>query len=156
MLDFENLGKYTENEYIEAKSALGGLPQSLWETYSAFANADGGYILLGVKEGIERALYPVELPDPESLIEEFWYNVKNPNRVSVNILSEKDVYVQSAMGKHIVVINVPKASRADRPVYIDNNPLNTYRRIGDEDILCEKDEVFAMIREAFDTSENKR
>ncbi len=148
MVDFENLAKYTESEYIEAKSAMGGLPQSLWETYSAFANTKGGLILLGVKEGEERALYAVSLPDPEGLIEEFWYNVKNPNRVSRNILSEKDVYIQNANGKNIVVINVPKATKADKPIYIENNPLNTYRRQGDQDILCSKEEVFEMIKNA--------
>ena len=148
MIDFNNLDKYRENNRLEAKKAMGGLPKSIWETYSAFANTLGGIILLGVEESDDKSLHAVDLPDTEKLIKEFWDIVNNPNKTSVNILSGKDVYPMEVDGRHIVVINVPRADRSSKPVYIDGNPLNTYRRNGEGDYRCTKEEYQAMVRDA--------
>ena len=112
MLDFSRLEQYRENNRIEAKKALGGLPKSIWETYSAFANTLGGVILLGVIETADKTFDSVDLPDPDGLIREFWHIINDSMKVSVNILAEKDVYVEEVGGDHIVVIKVPRADRA--------------------------------------------
>ena len=148
MIDFNNLEKYRENNRIEAKKAMGGLPGSIWETYSAFANTLGGVILLGVEEWPDKTLHAVDLPDPDKLIKEFWNNVNNPNKTSVNLLSSKDVFVQEVDGNHIVVIKVPRAERSYRPVYLDGNSLSTYRRNGEGAYKCTKEEYQAMVRDA--------
>lgn len=94
VIDLNNIEKYRENNRIEAKKATGGLPKSLWETYSSFANTLGGIILLGVEEYRDKSLHPVNLPDPDELIEEFWEIANDIQKVSTNILSYDDVYVQ--------------------------------------------------------------
>ena len=149
MIDLSSIKKYRENNRIEAKKALGGLPKSIWETYSAFANTIGGYILLGVEEYKDKSLHTVDLPEPERLINEFWDIINNKAKVSVNILSYKDVSVEVVDGKHIIVIYVPRAKRYEKPVYIDGNPMTgSYRRNGEGDYRCTIEDVQAMMRDA--------
>jgi len=146
MIDLTHLEKYKENNRIEAKKAIGGLPQSLWETYSAFANTLGGIILLGVEEYSDRTLHAVDLPDPEWLVSDFWDIINDPRKVSVNILSEEDVKIREINGKHIISITVPRAEDSKKPVYINGSPFTgTYRRNGDGDYRCTIHEVQAMI-----------
>lgn len=148
MIDFSKITQYRENNRIEAKKALGGLPKSIWETYSAFANTYGGIILLGVEELTDKSLRTVDLPNPEKLVKEFWDTVNNPNKTSVNVLSAKDVFIQEVDGNHIIVINVPRAERSYKPVYVEGNPLCTYRRNGEGDYRCTQEEYQAMVRDA--------
>ena len=89
MLDLSQLNKYKENNRLEAKKAQGGLPHSIWETYSAFANTFGGYILLGVVENADKSFSSVPLPSPEKLVVDFWNSVNNHSVVNVNILSDQ-------------------------------------------------------------------
>lgn len=146
MLDLNNLGQYRENNRIEAKKALGGLPESIWETYSAFANTEGGVILLGVIEQEDRSFASVWLPDPELLAEDFWKDVNDPAIVSANILEPHHVRIEESGGHRIVVIEVPRANAEQLPVYCGEDPISgSYRRCGEGDYRMEPDEVRALM-----------
>ena len=146
MIDLGHLEKYRENNRIEAKKAIGGLPVSLWETYSAFANTLGGIILLGVEEQSDKSLHAVDLPAPEWLVKDFWDIINDPRKVSVNILCEDDVKIREIDGKHIISIIVPKAKTSEKPIYINGSPFTgTYKRNGDGDYRCSIREIQAMI-----------
>lgn len=156
MIDLSNIEKYRENNRIEAKKALGGLPQSIWETYSSFANTLGGILLLGVEEQKDKSLHPIRLPDPERLVAEFWRIVNDPARVSVNILTDRNVQVQRQGESCIIAITVPRANRRDLPVYLDGNLRNSYRRNGEGDYRCSPEEIAAMLRDAEVSSQDRR
>jgi len=150
VIDLMNVSAYRENNRIEAKKALGGLPKSIWETYSAFANALGGVILLGVEENMrDHSLHPVDLPDPQGMIEEFWTFLRDGKTVSVNILTEENVRVVEVDGGDIIAIEVPRARRSQRPVYVGGDPMmGSYRRNGEGDYRCSREEVQEMLRDA--------
>ena len=147
--DFSEFNAYREDNQLEVKTAQGGLPDALWESYSAFANTDGGCILLGVKERADGSLYAAGLKDAEKLKMDFWNAVNNRQKISVNLMTERRVRVETVTGKDILVLEVPRADRSARPVFKGLDPRNgTYRRNGSGDYRCSLEEVSALFRDA--------
>lgn len=72
VFDLKNFDQYRENNRLEVKKAKGGLPNSLWETYSAMANCYGGVILLGISEKENGEFFATGLKNAEKLKREFW------------------------------------------------------------------------------------
>ena len=139
-----------ENAVIEYKSAKGGLPASLWETYSSFANSNGGIIVLGVKEK-NGLLTPDNLTEEQLNVykKNFWDIVHNRAKVSATIVSENDVTIEHWQSSSILVISVPRAQYTDRPVFLNHNPFgNTYIRNNEGDYLCSDEEVRIMFADA--------
>lgn len=134
----------------EFKSAKGGLPRSLWETYSAMANTDGGIIVLGVAEGPKEArLDGLENTEIDKYRKEFWDNINNRNKVNVNLLKNTDVEAIPCGGSKLLAIHVPCASRTQRPVYLGPTPFgNTFRRQHEGDYRCLDEEVRRMLADA--------
>ena len=140
--------QYRENNRLEVKRAKDGLPNSLWDTYSSMANCYGGIILLGVDEKSDGSLVSTGLKNVEKLRKDFWNTINNTKKVSINLLTDKDVKDYNVDGDVFLAIHVPKAKREDKPVYINNNLFGgTFRRNGEGDYHCSKNEVKAMLRD---------
>ncbi|MBW4507354.1 MAG: putative DNA binding domain-containing protein [Scytonematopsis contorta HA4267-MV1] len=145
LLQHINIG---EDHEIEFKSADGGLPNNIWETVSAFANTDGGYIILGVSES-KSGLIISGVNKPNGLLKNFWNNHNNSRKLSTSICSNSDVQVLEVEAKNLVIITVPRAKRTQRPVYINNNPMTgTFKRNFEGDYCCSPEEVRQMLRDA--------
>ena len=145
-----------ETTDLEAKAAQGrdgqgALPQSVWETYSAMANTEGGTILLGVEEHDDGSLRPVGLRNPDAVLKDFWNGVYNPQRVNANVLPPSATRIEEIEGAHIVVIEIPRVHRSLRPVYLGANPLTgTYRRNHEGDYRCPPEVVRRLIADSLD------
>ncbi len=139
-----------ETSEIEFKSAHGGFPGSFWESYSAFANTNGGTIVLGVVEKNNQFFF-------DGLTEEtivrykkiFWDCAHNKGKISVCLPRESDIRIEKMEESYILICNIPRASYELRPVYISSNPFgNTYRRNHEGDYLCTDAEVRRMFADA--------
>lgn len=104
------------------KKANGGLPNDMWETYSAYANTYGGVIILGVKELDNKHWKTTGLKasDREKLLDNLWNSLHNPNKVNMNLLTEKDVSTYEVGEDIVIVIEVPMAKRSINRIF---NPL---------------------------------
>ena len=128
-MDLAKLENYKENDRLEAKAAQGGLPRSIWETISAFANTEGGVIVLGAKERKDGTLEVVGLCDADRMLDDFWNAAHSPDKLSCCVMSDRDVNIESVDGKELIAIEVPRADRRLRPIYVNGNPVTgTYRR----------------------------
>ena len=145
--ELKRLIKTGENGVVEFKRGRGGVPGDFWPSYSAFANTDGGVIVLGVKE--ENGVRVVEgLENAEKVRADLWNAVNNPDKVSDNVLSNKRIYSLVIDGKELVVAEVPRADRRVKPVYVGSDVFRgTYRRNGEGDYHCSREAVEAMIRD---------
>ena len=150
-----------ERVTLECKRARKDVPHSLWETYSAFANTDGGTILLGVDEDlkekdISKRFNIIGVEDAAKIRTDIWNTLNSREKVSSNLLRDEDINTLSYDGKDVVVIHVPRATYEERPVYINNNLMRgTYRRRHEGDYHCPEPIIRMMLRDACDDGNDR-
>lgn len=148
-MELSELDKFKEGNRLEAKLAQGGLPGSVWETVSAFANTSGGRIVLGVKESHDGSFELVGLKDARKMLDDFWNAALSKDKLSARFLGDEDARVETVDGKDVIVIDVPRVSRLMRPVFLKKDILGeTWRRTHTGDHRCTREEVQSMLRDA--------
>ncbi|MCI5121505.1 MAG: ATP-binding protein, partial [Candidatus Electrothrix sp. AUS4] len=158
----QDISNLSESVELECKLAVGHdgkgqLPKDLWPTYSSFANTRGGVILLGVKE--KKGRFSLQgVAEPQRLITILFNHLNNPQKVSVNLLTDKDVQILTIDERQLVLIQVPAASRQNKPVFLNGNPLqgNTFRRLHEGDRPCDDATVKRMLAEQVEDTRDRK
>ena len=113
MQELKELIYQGEKVDIECKKAEKNVPKSAYESYSAFANTKGGYIILGVREDKTKTdpkdRFIIQgIEDAPKQKEDFW-NTINGNKVNINLLTDDDVGIVEDGSIRLIVIHVPRA-----------------------------------------------
>jgi predicted HTH transcriptional regulator len=107
-------------------------------------------VILGIDDETRSV---VGVDDPEKVLKELWDLVNDPKKVSVNLLSPKDVEKKELLGRTVIEIHIPRAEHRKRPVFINGSMDNgTYKRNGEGDYHCSVSELQQMLRDASETS----
>ena len=133
-----------ESWKIEYKKCQNQLPRSVWETVSAFANTEGGLILLGYREQSGRWI-PVGVENPSKIVEDFASTVCE----KFNFCPVVQIFTALDGDKEVVVIEVKEAYRYQKPIYIkDAGPLKGgFKRVGSSDLRLRDEDLHRFFRE---------
>lgn len=154
-LENDELNQYLtlleENHQIEFKKSKNSFPKEALESYSAFANTDGGLLILGIEE-TPTGLNISGINKPEKVKKELFDILNNSQKVSKNIITDQNVIKKSIENKTLIIINIPKAYYKDKPIYLNNNPKNTFKRNYEGDYKCTEQEMIIMIQDSSNES----
>ena len=139
-----------EGNDLEYKKAKNALPDSFWETYSAFANTNGGKIILGIDEKNEDPYQGVN--DPQKIRDNLFALVANKQKVSCNLLTDNDIEYVSIPDKErqLMVITIREASSDQKPVHLKNDFRESYKRLGEGDVKLDKEELKYLMASSHD------
>ena len=118
----------SDTQTCEVKEAGKSLPENLLETISAFANKEGGLIILGLSE--KKSFRPVEGFDVQRI-----YSALLGVGDKLTPRCRLEAEVLPFEGTHIIVAQVPAIGYKERPCYVTSKGvyLGSYIRTGDGD-----------------------
>ena len=136
---------------IEYKAAENGLPKSFWETYSAFANTNGGVIILGYDE--RDKMNPKKgFKNPQPIYDQLLNDANNPSKVSFNLLTDDDILISPIADskRSLIIVNIREAPYSVKPVHIGKDIGKSYIRLGEGDRLVTKQQLKYLLSSSHD------
>ena len=132
---------------FECKKARRDVPRDAYTTVSAFANSGGGWLLFGVSE--QDSQFQTSGVDPQAfdrVQNDFLTTLRSAQKLNQQINPEHQVF--EIDGKRVLAFYIPESSRQEKPVYLNNNPSQTYIRQGAGDLKASPNELRRFLRDA--------
>lgn len=138
--------QHNDDADYEAKSCATTLSKSVWESVSAFANTDGGTLLLGVDENKNFTVPPQF--DADKTINQFVNGMGDGSKDGAKVVSPPpySIHRDTLDGAQMVSVQVHENDAAHKPCYVKTKSVSTgsYKRQDDKDILLSPTELFEM------------
>ena len=142
----ERIKGYEWND-IEFKRARRGVPESAYETVSAFSNTAGGWLVFGIKDsagGFEIA----GVLEVDKVQNDFLSALRSGQKLNRVVTVDERLIEDD--GKALLVFHVPEARRQDKPIFLGGDIRKSYIRRGAGDERCTLSEIERLLRDAAD------
>ena len=129
---------------LEFKEARDKVPESAYETVSAFLNTEGGHIVLGVNDSNEIT----GIIDADEVQNAFIGGLQNTDKFGTPV--QFDDYLKTHEDKNILIFYIHEAQRQSKPVYLKTKRKGrvAFIRKGGGDYQCNHDDLNRLINDA--------
>lgn len=143
-----------DDDRVEVKAAAGGLPKSVWESVSAFANTEGGFIVLGLDES--QSFAPAEGFDAVKVWDQFREGMSEKPGTAPEVFPVPDYTVcqREVDGSAVLLIDIEPLRGGDPrrtpPCFVEARGIQngSYKRVGDADIRLNSYEIYLLLHSA--------
>ena len=142
----ERLKGYEWND-IEFKRAQRGVPDSAYETVSAFSNTGGGWLVFGIRDGAGGYEF-VGVLEVDKVQNDFLSVLRSGQKLNRVIAVDERLIEDD--GKALLVFHIPEARRQDKPIYLGGDIRRSFIRRGAGDERCTQTEIERLLRDAAD------
>lgn len=136
----------SDDVHYEVKACAHGLSKDIWETVSAFANTEGGVLILGLSE--RGGFTPAEGFETDRVCSQFLAGMGDAGRAGAKIESVPKYMVQRMEfeGTPLLVVTIDELDAAYKPCYKKDQGIKggSYKRIDDADIPLSPNELYAL------------
>ena len=140
----ERLKGYEWND-IEFKEARVKVPKSAYETVSAFANTEGGWLVFGVRDGAG-GFEIVGVLNVDKVQNDFLSALRSNQKLNRVIAVDERLIEDD--GKVLLIFHIPEARRQDKPICLRGDIGESYIRRGAGDERCTGVEIERLLRDA--------
>lgn len=143
--ELKKLLKRFEWRDVEFKEATFQVPKNAYESVSAFANTEGGWLVFGVKK--RNAEFEIlGVVDVDVVQNEFLSTVRSTSKLNVPVRITEELLTPPE--GPVLVFYISQAARKEKPIYLDGDPRKAFIRRGGCDQRCNDEELKHFLREA--------
>ena len=147
-MEYQDLYMLEEDLHTEFKLAKTKVPLDFYETYSAFANTDGGDIYLGIVEESEKVKDIPGITNWPIYQKTILDTIASKDKCSKSTLDDSSFEaIPLPNGRFVLKVHVDELPRNDKPLYLNGDFTKAYIRRGSGDYPASKSQLISFLND---------